>query len=51
MIELPEQCEKCILVDVCVENKCVKTKPCLQRMETKPVDPDLLNEMRERMGI
>ena len=48
---LPEQCRECVKRDICLDNDCIKTKPCLTRLETKPVDVDLFNEMRERMGI
>ena len=48
---MPEQCVNCILLDICLENGCLKEKPCLQRLETKPVDEDLLAEMRERMKL
>jgi hypothetical protein len=50
-MKIPEQCEKCIKLDICKENNCMKEKPCLQKVETKPVDPDLIREMRERIGI
>ena len=46
---LPEQCVNCILQDVCLEDNCIKEKPCLSRKEDKPVDADLLEEMKERM--
>lgn len=48
---LPEQCVNCILLDICLEDNCIKSKPCLQRLETKPVDEDLMAEMRERMKL
>lgn len=50
-MDMPDQCKDCIKRDICAENECFKTKPCLTREEPKPVDPDLLNELRERMGI
>ena len=51
MPEIPEQCVNCILLDVCLADNCIKSKPCLQRLEPKPVDEDLLAEMRERMKL
>jgi len=48
---VPEQCEKCILLGVCMNNNCVKEKPCMTRLEPVPVDQDLMLEMRERIVI
>ena len=51
MNTLPEQCVNCILLDICLEDNCIKKKPCLSRKEDKPIDADLLDEMKERMGF
>jgi len=52
MIEMvPKQCKNCILLDVCIENDCLKEKQCLSRLEPKKLDPDFVAEMRERAGI
>ena len=48
---LPEQCVNCILLDICLEENCIKEKSCLSLKEDKPVDEDLLAEMRERMKL
>lgn len=51
MKELPDQCRSCILLDICLEDNCIKSKPCLSRKEDKPIDADLVAEMRERMKL
>lgn len=48
---VPEQCKNCILLDLCMDNNCLKNKPCMTRLEPVPVDEDLLQEMKERMGF
>ena len=48
---LPDQCKDCIKLEICLDNDCIKSKPCLQRLEPKPIDVDLLNEMKERMHL
>jgi len=48
---VPEQCKNCILLDLCIDNNCVKNKPCMTRLEPVPVDEDLLQEMKERIGF
>ena len=48
---LPEQCVNCILLDICLADNCIKSKPCLSRKEDKPIAADLVAEMRERMKL
>ena len=48
---LPKQCEKCVLLYRCEELHCIKETPCLSRQEPKKLDPDFVQEMRERAGI
>ena len=50
-MNIPKQCERCVLLDICIENNCLKEKPCASQQEPSPIDEDLLAEMRERMGI
>lgn len=48
---LPKQCEKCVLLYMCMELHCTKETPCLSRQEPINLDPDFVQEMRERAGI
>ena len=48
---LPKQCRTCILLDECVKECCLKEKECTSRLERKELDPDFVQEMRERAGI
>lgn len=48
---LPKQCEKCIQLHLCLELNCIKEKCCLSRLEPVELDPDFVQEMRERIGI
>ncbi len=49
-MKIPKQCEDCVLLDICRDNNCLKDKPCASRQAPSPIDEDLLEEMRERMG-
>lgn len=48
---LPKQCEKCVLLYMCMELHCTKETPCLSRQDPINLDPDFVQEMRERAGI
>ena len=49
---LPKQCEKCFFLDYCIEMDCIKEKECKTRkLEPKKLDPDFVQEMKERIGI
>ena len=50
-MNVPKQCENCVLLYQCMELDCMKEKPCLRRLEPKKLDPDFVQEMRERAGI
>lgn len=45
---IPKQCENCVLLDICMENNCLKEKPCASRTLPAPVDDDLYAEIAER---
>ena len=45
---LPKQCEECALLEICLDNGCIKAKPCSSRTLPAPVDDDLYAEMAER---
>lgn len=45
----PAQCKNCVMFRFCLDAECLKGKPCAYRKE-KISEPDLMNEMNERMG-
>lgn len=49
--KLPKQCQTCLLVGECIKEGCFKEKTCTSRLERKELDPDFVQEMRERAGI
>lgn len=48
---IPTQCEKCIQLELCKKLNCIKSDCCIHRLEPVHLDPDFVQEMRERMGI
>ena len=48
-MKMPKQCDDCIWLKVCSEEKCLKEKPCASKVKAEPYD-DLLDEMIERAG-
>lgn len=44
----PEQCEKCVKLEICTNLSCLKRETCKYREESEQLDEDLLQEVRER---
>jgi len=51
MTKTPATCERCVLLHYCQENNALKDGCKNVRLDPVPVDPDLMQEMRERMSV
>ena len=49
-MNIPEQCVDCVWQNVCMDERCMKEKPCASHAKAEPYDDDLINEILERYG-